>query len=96
MSGNLDAVEEAVHDHIATFHPTSGDDLDQWAKRMAELPSVIGKAVQAAADGMTDEHIHPAFIESLREYGSALASTGDAASDAFATHRAAHRLWLTQ
>jgi hypothetical protein len=95
MSG-IEAVEEAVHDHIAAFHPSSGADLDTWARQMAELPGIIGSAIRSAAEGMSDEHIHQAFIESLREYASALSGTGDAAAEAFQTHRSAHHMWLNQ
>jgi hypothetical protein len=93
MSG-IEAVEEAVQTHIGQFHPVSGRHLDDWARQMSELPGIIGKAIRQAAENMSDEHIHNAFLDSLLEYAAALSSTGDAAADAFAAHRSAHHMWL--
>lgn len=91
----LEPVREAVDTNIAGFHPTSGKELDEF---VADLPGIIshfGDALSQAAEGMTDEHIHPAFIDSLRELGSTFAGVADSARETYDTHaREQGDFWL--
>jgi hypothetical protein len=96
MSGRsrIEALKEMIQEQLGGYEPENGDDLDGFIGGLADLPRTMGSSVRQAADKWRDEHIHGSAIEAVNEFGGTMSSTGDAADDAFETHRQRHGFWL--
>jgi hypothetical protein len=94
--GRIDSVIEAIKEQIGGFHPADGEELDRFIERLSDIPREAGSAVRASAESWHDEHIHPAAIEAVQEFGSTMGGTADAADDAFGEHRKQHGFWLNK
>lgn len=94
MSSAIEAATDAIRTHIGGFRPTSGQDLHGFFQGAPDMLRELGQAFSNSAEGMTDEHIHPAVLEMMRELGQVISGTGEAAEQVYSSHVSNHDLWL--
>jgi hypothetical protein len=90
---NLEAVTDAVRTHIAGFKPAGRHDAETFFGGLSELVREFGTALNAAAENMSDQHIHSDVLDALREAGRVISSVSDRTDDVFATHVQRHEVW---
>ena len=96
MHPAVEAVIDAIHQHIGSYQPSSGKDLDAWLGSHADLLRELGAAFSSAAQHMESEFIHPSVPEALNELGGVQAGIADHATDVYRTHLTGHELWLAE
>jgi hypothetical protein len=94
MSSRIDAVTEAVRDHIASFDPQTRAELDGFFKGLPDMFSELGQALAHAGENLTNEHVHHDVVDALRELGGVVAGISQHAEDVYSSHAARHALWL--
>jgi hypothetical protein len=82
---------EAVHEHVGSYEPESGTDLDLFLGELGPLYESLGAAMGHLADRLGSEFpVHPAVIEHLHEIAATTAGLSEFAAEAHAIHRVAH------
>jgi hypothetical protein len=94
MSGNVQAATEAVTEQIGGFLPQSKQDIMQFFDGLPEFFREVSAAFSSAAENMTDVHIHPNVIESMRELASVTGGVADHAEQVNETHLKEHDVWI--
>jgi hypothetical protein len=94
MSNPVDVIKEAIQQHIGGYQAQSGHDLHAFFESLPGMFDEMGSSFTSAAEGMTDEHIHPGVIDMLRQLAQVAAGVSQTAQQVYQTHTQEHKLWL--
>ena len=91
MGHHIDAVAEAVEQHIGSWEPENAFDLDTFLAGLPALFESVSGAIGHVASRLGDEFpVDPAVTERLREIAATVSGMSDFAGEAHAIHRVAH------
>jgi hypothetical protein len=95
MSGSVQAVIDAIEEHIGGFDPQSRSELHGFFSDLPRVYRTLGSSLITASKHMTNRHVHADVLNMLEELGGVSDGVGEHADTTYTTHAKAHELWLT-